>query len=174
MILQPIDFSVSDPELFAGYDYGQQSYALELNDWLRTSTRQTLELGGLIWKYCTPSGDHVGFGSLECNPTNWKDARGDQLTVVTIPAVAIVFSFQGQPPTGSAQPKYSDQIMSHLVRIAHELAPLVPGIGLVAHSENKGAIEVYSRWDFEQLPEPITFPPDEQTYFQMVRPNRGE
>ena len=113
-----------------------------------------------IWLHVNQAGDLVGFSSLGESNWWWPTPSDPRVPVSVVPYVAIQKQYQGRP---DSPPKYSHQIIQHLVFEASQHTHRQPILGLYVDAHNNAALKLYEREGFGVW-EPYTNPADGITY----------
>ncbi|OAI45628.1 hypothetical protein AYO44_12625 [Planctomycetaceae bacterium SCGC AG-212-F19] len=95
----------------------------------------------------------------------WPLPDDPRVPISVIPNVAVQAPFQGQPPD---PPRYSKQIMEHLIFEARQHASRYPLLGLYVDPRNAPAVKVYEREGFEEFSQTYTDPVDGILYKSML------
>jgi len=142
------------------FDCGNENYQIEVANWIKNSgpgcvvddLRERTDLR--VWIYTLDEETIVGFGSL--GPNEWSlRERGQvkkKLPVMVIPSLGLAREFHGQPTEATDKfDRYSSQILDDLIVKAKTDPRGVRWLGLYVHPENRPAISLYQRHDFEFL-----------------------
>lgn len=133
------------------FDFGHEYWEREIERWIKDEVIEARrEWGTDVWLYATEDDGLIGFGSLGQSRWNWPLATSKRVPISLIPAVGIHRPFQGQPRDGQS-PRFSDQILDHLIYEAQQHSERHRALGLFVHPENSRAIKVYERAGFTRF-----------------------
>jgi GNAT superfamily N-acetyltransferase len=152
---------------------GNQPWELPLAVWIKAGP--DVETGALfemrkrrgklqVWLHVNDKNELVAYSSLGESNWRWPTPRDLRIPLSIIPNVAIQKQFQGQP---ADLPRYSSQILEHLIFEARQHTNRQPLLGLYVDPRNAAAIKVYQRTGFVDFRD-RTDPDDGITYKGMI------
>lgn len=166
--LQKIPFSSELQPLVLDFYCGDEPWETEVADWIKsTDPIKDMQRGTDVWLYVSEEAEVVGFGSLGLSRWNWPLPQDPRVQISLIPMVGIQKRFWGQPE-GNPADRYSAQILDDLIFEATTHKERYPLLGLFVHSENKRAIRVYEKANFQRFSKTYTDPATGITYISMI------
>jgi GNAT superfamily N-acetyltransferase len=111
--------------------------------------KSVTQFGTKVWLFRRESDDQlIGFGSLGRTRRRWPPPSGQYVNLPIIPQLAVDVKFHGQP--ANDPPRYSHQILGHLIAEAREMAHEVGSAVLLlyVHEQNARAMRLYEEFDF--------------------------
>jgi hypothetical protein len=175
-ILRKIPFTEDLREAVRDFDCGSEPWEQPLNAWIKAGTE--VRNGALfernqaagkgkrldVWLHVNQADELVGYSSLGESNWRWPLPSDPRVPISIIPNVAIQKRFHGKPDD---PPRYSKQILDHLVFEARRQTHRHPLIGLYVDPRNAVAVKVYRREGFQDF-QTYTDPADGVTYQGMI------
>lgn len=172
-LLRKIPFSAELLPFVQDFDCGSEPWQTPLSEWIKAPVAiKNGAIGQLhkkksqlqVWLHINAADELVGFSSL--GPSNWKWPTPDdpRVPISIIPNVAIQKRFHGKP---EEPPRYSKQMMDHLVFEARQHQDRHPLLGLYVDPRNTPAIKLYRREGFQDF-QTYTDAVDGITYQGMI------
>ncbi|MCD4728254.1 MAG: hypothetical protein K8R46_11360, partial [Pirellulales bacterium] len=152
-LLEVAEFLPADLPLVADFHCGDTTWGRAMSNWIRAP--QTAKFGNArhdttIWLYYNPDDRMVGFGSIGTTRRPHPSPDDSYENFSIIPALAVHSDFQHiVPESPTDNPRYSNQILSHLINEAM----LLPHDFLVlhVHSDNTPALNLYRHYGFKEI-----------------------
>jgi ribosomal protein S18 acetylase RimI-like enzyme len=156
-LLQKIPFSEDLLKAVADFDCGDEEWERPLADWIKAAPN--VKNGALqelrkrkgkldVWLHVNQANELVGYSSLGVSSWEWPTADDPRVPISVIPCVAIQRQFQGRPKDDP--PRYSTQILDHLIFEARKHTDRHPLLGLFVDPRNERAIRAYTAAHFEE------------------------
>ncbi len=171
-LLRKIPFTEQLLPAVADFDCGGEPWEQPLNEWIKA--KPDVKHGALyemkrrknlnVWLHVNQADELIGYSSLGESNWRWPLPADPRVPISVIPNVAIQRRFQGKP---DEPPRYSRQIMDHLVFEARQQKNRYPLLGLYVDPRNARAIAMYRRESFEDF-QTYTDPDDGITYCGML------
>lgn len=155
--LKAIDFNEHLLPYVQDFDCGGEPWEMPLATWIMTPAivpgGALFELnkrkGKLqVWLYANQQDDLVGYGSLGASNWEWPNKNEKRVPINVIPNVAIQKAHWGKPDNDP--PKYSRQILDHLIYQARLHTDRHGLLGLFVDPRNKRAISAYKHAGFAE------------------------
>lgn len=154
-ILRKIPFTESLLDAVRQFDSGSEPWELPLAEWITAAPsvnggalfeirkrRNKLE----VWLHVNDDSEIVGYSSLGESTWQWPTQDDPRIPIGVIPNVAIQRAFWGQPKNDP--PRYSAQILDHLIFEAGHRVGRHPLLGLFVDPRNARAIRAYAAAGF--------------------------
>jgi hypothetical protein len=157
--LRKIPFTEQLLSTVKDFDCGNEEWEKPLNTWIKAEPN--VKNGALyelrkrkgklqVWLHVNEGNELVGYSSLGESNWHWPLPEDPRVPISVIPNVAIEKRFHRKP---DECPRYSKQIMDHLVFEARQFQNRYPLLGLYVDPRNAGAIKVYLREGFQDFQE---------------------
>jgi ribosomal protein S18 acetylase RimI-like enzyme len=175
-LLRKVPFTADLLDIVQVFDCGSDEWAVPLNHWIKAGPHvnngaiaqmsAAAEQGKRldVWLHANEAGELVGYSSLGETNWRWPNPKDPRVPLSIIPCLAIDKRFHRKPDT---PPRYSKQIMDHLVDEAQQQAARRPLIGLCVDPRNTAAIRYYLREGFQNFSQYVD-PEDGITYQRML------
>ena len=155
--LRKIPFGEELLKAVTDFDCGDEEWESPLAAWIEAAP--SVENGALhemrkrkgklsVWLHVNGAGELVGYSALGASNWEWPTADDPRVPISVIPNVAIQKRFWGCPK--GDPPRYSTQILDHLVFEARKHEDRHPLLGLFVHPMNGRAIKAYKVAHFEE------------------------
>ncbi len=159
------ELTIADRKFLAGLHCGDEPWSRAATEWIRGSevidsiSRNQTKVW--IYRYSDADDAIVGFSSLFATQwLSWPPPSGKRSRLLYTPQLGIDRRYRGKPD--SAEFRYSNQIMEHLIGEAKKLAKQIREgkppkkhvdlLTLRVHKDNTVAQRVYARYCFQLLP----------------------
>jgi len=167
-VLSTLAFTAEHIPLVADFYCGEQSYALEVVEWIKCTNPENSAIedltrpGNRVWLYLADDHQLVGFGSLGHSQWRWPGThkKDPYRQLSTIPNVAVHSNYQGRKLADDET--YADFILDHLIGQAEKDRDERPLLGLCVHPDNQRAIHFYEKAGFTK------YPSDYKSYKRMI------
>lgn len=156
-LLRKIPFTEDLLGAVADFDCGDEGWETPLAAWIKAPpdvrNGALYELGKRkgkldVWLHVNGAGDLVGYSSLGISNWEWPTADDPRVPISVIPNVAIQKRFWGCPKNDP--PRYSAQILDHLIFEARNHTERHPLLGLFVHPSNRRAIKADTTAGFQE------------------------
>jgi ribosomal protein S18 acetylase RimI-like enzyme len=146
-ILAAEEFSAQNLALVQGLNCGPEIWAIAASDWIANDCIPQMRRyrKNKTWLYFDGE-ELIGFGCL--GRLKWPDPPGPKVEYSYIPQLGIKYQHRGGPRIQGV-PKYSHQIMSHLVSNAYDHG--TARLALRVHRDNHRGIALYRAFDFHEI-----------------------
>ena len=155
--LRKIPFTEDLREVVADFDCGDEEWEKPLADWIKAAP--SVKNGALfeirkrkgkleVWLHVNTAGELVGYSAPGSSNWEWPTRDDPRVPINVIPNVAIQRKFWGCPKQGP--PRYSTQILEHLIFEARKHNDRHPLLGLFVDPRNHRAIKAYLTAHFEE------------------------
>lgn len=101
-----------------------------------------------VWLHVNEANELVGYSSLGESNWPWPEAHDPRVPINIVPCLALGKRFQGKPLD---PPRYSKQIMDHLIFETRKHQDRYPLLGLYVDPRNFAAMRFYTRENFVNL-----------------------
>lgn len=156
-LLRKIPFAPELLPIVQGFDCGVEEWERPLHAWIAAPVQ--VKNGALaemrkrkgklqVWLQVNAADELVGYSSLGESNWNWPLPDDPRVPVNLIPNVAIQKRFHRKPDD---PPRYSKQIMDHLIFEARQHTERHPLLGLYVDPRNVAALKVYRREGFQDF-----------------------
>lgn len=173
--LRKIPFGEELLKEVADFDCGDEEWERPLAAWIKAPPNvkngalyeMRKQKGKLtVWLHVNGVGDLVGYSALGASNWQWPTADDPRVPISVIPNVAIQKRFWGGPM--GDPPRYSTQILEHLIFEARRYQDRHPLLGLFVHPMNARAIKAYKAAGFAEYFRTYTDDEDDVEYVSML------
>jgi hypothetical protein len=154
-LLQKLSLTEDLLPFLADFDCGDEPWQKPLADWIKAPPgvkngalhELSKRKGKLeVWLHVNKSHEIVAYSALGVSNWEWPTSADPRVPISVIPNLAIQVKFWGKPVD---PPRYSKQILDHLIFEARKHSERQPLLGLFVDPRNERAIRAYQRAGFQ-------------------------